>query len=355
MEGQPRKRGHWPRILIMGGLVGLAILGLLAGVFRFVSGTSVFSSTIHITAYVDNAAGLQKGAVVSLEGVRIGNVSGISIPDSPPNPAQPIRIDMRVSANQQKWLREDSMVQIATKGPMGDAAVGIERGTPDSPPARNGSVLPARVATPTAAVVISAHTLLENANLLMSRVSAMGPRLKSGTAGKLMGPNDLSPRLTAISRNTAELRSALTSGSGSAARLLSDPALRQSLRQTQTSVHGLQRQIAGPGSMGGFLHDKRLPNDLAGLKTNLAESSAHLKQAHGAIGKLLYDPATTAQLHRITGGMQSIGRQTGSLHQMLHNPELPQRKRDLAAQIHDLVREMRANPRDFFRIHLDLF
>lgn len=349
---QPRR---WPRMLAVGIIVGLSILGLLAGVFRFVAGTSVFSRTLHIVSYVDNAAGLQNGAVVSLNGVRIGNVTDVSIPDSPPNPAQPIRIDMRISVLHPEWLRKDSVVQIATSGPMGDAAVNIDKGTPDSPPAQDGTVLPARAATPVAAVVISAHTLLENTNLMMRRFTTMVPLLKNGTAGKLMGPNDLSQRMTEISGGGDALRRALSSGSGSMARIMSDPALRQNLRHTRSSVHGLQQQIAGGGSMGRFLHDSSLTQNMAMLKGSISTTSGNLKQGHGAIGKMLYDPATVTNLHGIAAGAHAIDASKGSLSQLTSNPELPGRKKDLATRIHELVHAMRAHPGKFFRIHLDLF
>ena len=356
MAEQRHKQRRWPRMLMVGTLVGLGIIGLLAVVFRLVSGISLLSSNIHIVAYVDDAAGLQKGAVVSLGGVRIGNVTGVSIPDSPPNPAQPVRIDMRVSSHQQDWLRENSLVQVATKGPMGDAAVSIDRGTADSPAARNGSVLPARVATPTSAVLISAHTLLENTNLLMDKFSAMVPHFKEGTAGKMMGPNDLSQRLGAISLQTGKIRAAMTSGSGSVARLMTDPRLPQALHQTEASTNGLQRQITrGNGSIGGFLHDSRLPKDLAGLKTDVGAASVNLKQAHGAVGKMMYDPSTVAELHGVMSGIDALGTSTGSIAQLTGNPELPRRTQDLSTSIHSLVKEMRANPHKFFRMHLDLF
>ena len=342
-------------MLAVGTVVGLAILGLLTGVFRFVAGTSVFSKTLHIVSYVDNAAGLQNGAVVSLNGVRIGNVTEVSVPDSPPNPAQPIRVDMRISAQHPEWLRQDSVVQIATSGPMGDAAVNIEIGTPNSPPAENGTVLPARAATPATAVVISAHTLIENTNLLVGRFTTMGPRLKSGTAGKLMGPNDLSQRMNDIERRGDVLRRALTAGNGSMARLMSDPSVRTRLQHTQSSAHGLGQQMAGNGSMGSLLHDSRLPKDVAGLKAGVKTATSNFKQGRGAVGKLVNDPATVAELHGIATGIQAVGASKGSLKQLTSNPELPRRKEDLATRIHELVREMRAHPGKFFRIHLDLF
>lgn len=342
-------------MLTVGTIVGLAILGLLAGVFRFVAGTSVFSSTLHIVSYVDNAAGLQNGAVVSLNGVRIGNVTGISIPDSPPNPAQPIRIDMRVTAHEPQWLRKDSVVQITTSGPMGDAAVNIAQGTPASPPAQNGTVLPARAATPTTAVVISAHTLIENTNLLMDRFTKMVPQFKNGTAGKLMGPNDLSRRLKVISRRGTQLRRVLTSGSGSAARILSDPTLRSRLQQTRNSVYGLEQSTGGNGSVGRFLHDPGLQKNVTALKAGIATTSSNLKQGRGAVGKLINDPSTVAELHGIAAGTHALGASQGSLAQFTRNPELSDRKKDLAAHIHDLMREIRKHPGKFLRIHLDLF
>lgn len=355
MEEQARQRKRWPRMLAVGTIVGLAILGLLTGVFRFVAGTSIFSKTLHIVSYVDNAAGLLNGAVVSLNGVRIGNVTDVGIPDAPPNPAQPIRIDMRISAQHPEWLRQDSVVQIATSGPMGDAAINIEKGTPDSPPATDGTVLPARAATPATAVVISAHTLLENTNLLVGRFTTMAPRLKSGTVGKLMGPNDVSQRMDEIERRGDAVRHALTSGNGSMARLMSDPLLLARLQHTQDSAHGVGQQMAADGSMGLLLHDSRLPKDVAGLKAGITTASGNFKQRRGAAGKLVNDPATVAELHSIAAGFRSAGAGKGSLSQLTSNPELPRRKADLATRIHELVHEMHAHPGKFFRIHLDLF
>lgn len=355
VEQQTRRRRRWPRMLALGVIVGLATLGLLTGVFRFITGTSLFNSTIHVVSYVDDVAGLQDGAIVSLNGVRIGNVTGIHIPENPPNPAQPIRIDMRISAPHTEWLREDSVVQIVTRGPMGDAAVNVDQGTLNSRPARDGSILPSRAATPTTAVVISAHTLLENTNLLMSHFTAMVPSLKNGTAGKLMGPNDLSQHLAAITQQGGSLRQALATGPGSMTRILTDPALQKNLHRTRNSIGGLETRIAGGGSIGNFLHDSRFKNDVAGLKTDMAITVGNLKQDHGAIGKMTNGPATIADLHGIFAGAHALGASQGSLARLTHNPELSERKQDLASRIHALVKEMRAHPGKFFRIHLDIF
>ena len=343
-------------MLAIGTVIGLLILALFTMVFRFISGISVFSSTIHIVAYVDNAAGLQPGAVVSLQGVGIGNVSSVQLPTSPPNPAQPVRIDMRVSGNQQQWLRQNSVVQVMTRGTMGDAAVNIQRGTPDSPSAVNGSVLPSRVATPSTAVVISAHTLLENTNLFMDQFGRMAARGKTGTVGKLMGPNDLDRTLATISRQTGELGAAIHSGSGTLAQLTSGTALPASLDSTRRSIASLRHGIAdGNGSLGRFTRDRQFSTGLAQLRLGVDQTSANLNQGRGAVGRLLHSPSTREDLHAIRRNLQAITAANGSFQQVTRNPQLRQNTQTLAQSLHSLIREMKRHPKRFFRIHLDLF
>ena len=72
-------------ITVLFALVTLAIL-----IFLMTGTTGLFTKKILIRSYVDNAGGLRVGAPVRLEGVDIGNVTGIRVVADPAHPADPV-------------------------------------------------------------------------------------------------------------------------------------------------------------------------------------------------------------------------------------------------------------------------
>ena len=101
---------------------GLAIL--LTTIFMLGSNKSYFQDVFEVSSYFDSVQGLNKGAVVSLSGVKIGNVDGIFYDEQ----KNLVKITMRIDSAFRSKIRKDSHVEIRTQGALGDKYLYITPG-----------------------------------------------------------------------------------------------------------------------------------------------------------------------------------------------------------------------------------
>ena len=106
-------------------------------VFLMTGTRGLFTPTLMLKAYFENAAGLRVGAPVRLEGVDIGNVSKIAVAAS--RPLSPVEVTMKV-ANKYP-LRKDSVATLSTAGVLGETFVDISNKTAKGPEVQNWDAL----------------------------------------------------------------------------------------------------------------------------------------------------------------------------------------------------------------------
>lgn len=104
-------------------LAGITVL--VVTVFSIGSNSSLFQNVISVHSYFDNVQGLNKGAVVSLAGVKIGNVDSITFDEN----RNLVRVTSVVDSEFQGKLRLDSRVEIRTQGALGDKYLYVTPGT----------------------------------------------------------------------------------------------------------------------------------------------------------------------------------------------------------------------------------
>ena len=101
---------------------GLAVL--LTSIFMIGSNKSYFSEVMNIYGYFDSVQGLNKGAVVSLAGVKVGNVDDILFDET----QNLVKIVVRVDINYKNKIKKDSRMEIRTQGALGDKFIYITPG-----------------------------------------------------------------------------------------------------------------------------------------------------------------------------------------------------------------------------------
>jgi phospholipid/cholesterol/gamma-HCH transport system substrate-binding protein len=118
--------------------VGLSILGF--AVLTLGRGARFLSGGESLEAHFQRINGLQAGAPVLLRGVRVGAVEGIEF--SSDSDADYVVVRLWIQNRAAKRIRIDSRAKIASRGLLGDKFVVLTGGTPDTPAARSGTVLP---------------------------------------------------------------------------------------------------------------------------------------------------------------------------------------------------------------------
>ncbi|MGZ3724334.1 MAG: MlaD family protein [Pseudobdellovibrio sp.] len=101
---------------------GLAVL--LTTIFMLGSNKSYFQEVFEINSYFDSVQGLNKGAVVSLAGVKVGNIDAIVFDEA----KNLVKITSRIDLNFKNKIKKDSRIEIRTQGALGDKFLYITPG-----------------------------------------------------------------------------------------------------------------------------------------------------------------------------------------------------------------------------------
>ncbi|HEX8298105.1 MAG TPA: MlaD family protein, partial [Rubricoccaceae bacterium] len=111
----------------------VVLLGLIAAAgFMFViaSQGNLLARTFKLRASFERVAGLKEGASVFYNGIAVGRVEEVALPDAP---GEPIMVRMQVEERARNLIREDSRALIQTDGLVGNVIVALTDGTRDTP------------------------------------------------------------------------------------------------------------------------------------------------------------------------------------------------------------------------------
>ena len=101
----------------------LIFLGAWAGI-RFLSGADIFGRRDTYYAYYDDASGLQNASTVVIRGVKVGQVSSVTI-----SPDDPTKVEVALAISKDYKIPADSKAKIFSAGLMGGQAVEIILGS----------------------------------------------------------------------------------------------------------------------------------------------------------------------------------------------------------------------------------
>ena len=107
---------------------GIAVL--LVTIFMLGSNKSMFQEVVELRSYFDSVQGLNKGAVVSLAGVKVGNIEEMKF-DEKRNLVEIISI---IDAGFKNKIKKDSRIEIRTQGALGDKFLYITPGSAAAQP-----------------------------------------------------------------------------------------------------------------------------------------------------------------------------------------------------------------------------
>ena len=109
----------------VGAFLAIGLFVLLGSIFTLGSNKSYFQEVFLVRAYFDSVQGLNKGSLVSLSGVKVGNVDGISFYCD----RNLVKVIIRIDAVYKNKIRKDSRIELRTQGALGDKFLFITPGT----------------------------------------------------------------------------------------------------------------------------------------------------------------------------------------------------------------------------------
>lgn len=326
------------------GVLVLAALGALAaGIFLIGDQNRIFSSKSRYTMTVLSAQGLNEGNPVRLNGVTVGVVERIILP----NAADQVRLTVKFSIERRysERIREDSRARIRTLGLLGDKYVEVTSGSAELPRIEPGGEIQVAEATDVEKLISSGEDVVDNVSAISHSLRNVLERVDrgEGVVGELTtqqeeGGRKLTDALYETLDSIQAMAATLETGQGPLARLINDEKMGQSLASSMERLDAVLNKFeSGEGLLPALLEDPTLKTDVGDTLEHLRETSNSLRElansvesSDGLLGKLLMDEeygAETAKhleltLRNLSEAAEKLNQGDGTAALLLSDPRI---------------------------------
>ena len=357
----------------------------LAILVFLISGTSgLFTRKISLVTYFDNAEGLRSGQPVDLQGVAIGNVTGVHV--VPGRPQSPVQVTMKINSNyadfihlglkdpKGNWVMTSdgknvnaSVATIQTAGVLGESFIDIDSSKldpkrPIGPVAHDGAELPPGNAPGYQDIVKSSQTTLQRVDVLLGQASDILKQVQEGNGTLAQFINDPTTinKVNGILNQIQGLLNDVNNGRGTIGQLFTDKTL---VTKANDAIDKLDKMIdeinSGKGNLGKLLKDESLYNNVHQTIAKANKLMDDLNAGKGPAGKLLKDEDLANKLHDTITKLSAIADKLeagqGSAGQFLQNPSIYNNTDQLLIETRTLIKSIRENPKKYLTIHFRVF
>jgi phospholipid/cholesterol/gamma-HCH transport system substrate-binding protein len=343
-------------------VVASLVLGFL--IFLISGTTGVFTPTLHLVCYVDNAGGLRNGAPVRLQNVDVGNVDSIRLVNHQTSsgvPA-PVEIRMKVNAKFRPFIHTDSQVMLSTAGVLGETFIDIDSSQAQGGVAANNAELPSREVAGIQDVVRSSQSTLQNVNTLVTRLDRIVTAVEDqkGSVGKLIYDKDLYNNLDSSVAQVNRMLSDVDKGRGSLGKLLNDDTLYTRVNETIDKVNTIANNVdKGNGTLGKLIHDPALYDNANQTLAKANQLMDGINRGEGAAGKFAKDPEFAKKLDLLVTNLSTISSELeagqGTAGKLLKDPTLYDNGNRLLVESRTLLDSFRENPKKYLSIKMHIF
>ncbi len=356
-----QKEVHWSQLKV-GVLVVIALALLMALVF-LISGTvggGLFSKKITVYSYFENAAGLQEGAPVTLEGVTIGSVTNIQV--TAQRKLTPVKVTMRVSGKHLDTLHTDSKASLSTIGVLGDTIVDINSQYATGAKLKDGDELHTMETPSVTDVVKASQGTIEQLNVILAKLNALVDNITNGngSVGQLISSDALYKQFFSAATQINTLATNLNKGKGSIGKLMTDDSLYNRANASVARLDAITTDLNnGKGSIGKLLKDDTLYNNLNSTAQNMNTLIANINAGKGGLGYLAADPNFARKLDgtvtRLNQILAKVNDGKGTLGQLANNDSLYRNADKVMIESQKLVTTIRQDPKKYLTIRLRIF
>jgi phospholipid/cholesterol/gamma-HCH transport system substrate-binding protein len=345
----PRTRSlAWSELKI--GIVSLFAIGIAGSLIFMVGGEGgFFWQRYSLKTVFADIEGLKEGAPVRVAGVEVGSVKEMNfIGDK-------VEVVMEVSQDQQSRITNRSVASLGSVSLLGEAAVDITANSSGTPIPQWGYVSsgPAPGSLSTAAE--SATKTLETTNILLEEV-----RQGRGTLGKLVADDTLYRQLNDFVASAEAVTRGINAGRGTLGRLATDPAAAKSLEASLQNLQEVTARIRnGEGSLGQLLNNDTLSKSVTSATSNLDAITGRINKGEGTAGKLITDAELYNRLNSMADRLDkltaALNQGEGTAGQLLHDKQLYENMNGAVTELHNLVKDIRADPKRYLNVKVSIF
>jgi phospholipid/cholesterol/gamma-HCH transport system substrate-binding protein len=344
----PRTRSiAWAELKL--GILGVVAIAATSVLIFAVGGQGgFFWQRYPLLARFDDINGLKTGAIVRLNGMEVGKVTGIEFAGTQ------IEVSLQVSRSVRDLITSESQASVGSLSLLGEPIVDI-RAAQTGTPLPDGAYLRTVTAGGIAGAADVASSSLAEAGELLA-----GIRAGRGTLGRLAADDTLYIELEELLRTAGSLSRQIETGQGTLGALVNDSAAYQALLASLDNLRAITARIgAGQGPLGRLVNDESLSSSLARSSGNLERITAKLAHGDGTAGQLLTDRELYDRLNRTADRMDRLAAELeagrGTAGQLLHDPALYDNLDLAVTELRDLVADIRANPAKYLHVRISIF
>jgi phospholipid/cholesterol/gamma-HCH transport system substrate-binding protein len=394
----------------VGILVTVALILLAAVILQQSWGINWFGNTVKAVTYLPDVGGLKSGAPVWLAGIEIGKVTRVSIvaPEvfsgnipilqkisetqkklETPDPANPnrvkieadlqddlrslklqlsyVQIQLQVHEPYLNRLSRDSEVSIESKGLIGDSFIDISPGTYAMPPRKIGDayLIEGVRTTGFREIMTGANDVVANFGVLSDQFKNIALKINPDRISSGIGTTieDLQKTMKQAS-NTLDHATALVdsihTGSGTVAKLISDPAAYNNLVASLERLNKIAEQIqSGSGTFSKLIQNPEPFDRLNDALNKIDAVVERIEKGEGTLGRLSKDPALYERINTALEKLATIADQIesgeGTLGKLYKNPALYDNLNQATGEITKLIYDLRQDPKKYLTIRFRLF
>ncbi len=330
------------REIRVGVLVLAAIVTIGMAVFFIGQSRHLFTRSNRYFVHFVNVSGLSRGSPVQLNGVNVGQVQSIVLPEDIHQ--ERLTVWVKVERRYANRIRTDSLARIKTLGLLGDKYVQVSSGSSSASVIPAGGEIPAASETSVDKLLASGEDVVDNVVEISHSLRNILSRLDRGEGllGQLTVNSKIGDRVRASTVTTLDNLAAITTkinkGQGSLGELLNNQELADHL--TSASEH-LDRVVTkldqGDGAFGTLLNDPQAKSQLASTLKNLEQASVslaavvrNLDNGKGLLPRLLNDKAYGDELSRelqetlanLSSVAEKLNQGNGTLGALINDPDV---------------------------------
>jgi len=345
----PRTRSlAWSELKI--GLLTILALVLAAVMVFALNGSGGFSwQRYPLKVVFANIAGLNEGAQVRIAGVPVGTVTGVAFL------GDKVEVRFEIGKTMRPRVTTASRAVLGSVSLLGESAVDITAASNGTPIPDWGYVPAGPTPAAISDVTTSAQAGIQELTLLLQDI-----RAGRGTIGQLAANDALYRDLDTLLKSVNQVTTAVNSGNGSVGRLLHDPTAAKSLEASLANLQAITAKINnGEGSLGRFLTDDAFHNALVSTTANVDTLTGRINAGEGTLGQLATNKQLFDRFNSTADGLDALVKGLnageGTAGQMLRDKQLYDNLNKVVVELHNLVNDIRADPKKYLNVKVSLF
>lgn len=296
---------------------------------------------------------------------------------------QNIVVEMRINQTHRDWIRDDSEISLGSIGLLGDKYIEISLGRSDRMPevvTREVSgmffdrdeefvLIAGTQQASFGELITGANDILANFELLSRQVQDIMRNFSSGEgsiAKFITDPaffnnlNETVENANATIQKLGDMIGTVGEGDGTLSKLIRDDALHERMVASIESMEILLKKIeSGDGTMSRLVNDPGVYEKTDQVLADFAEVSGRINRGEGTLGRLSREDELYVSLRNsveeLSALLKDVEAGKGTLGLLAKDEQLYRNLNEVSSEMTKLIYDFRQNPRKFLTIKFELF